>query len=482
MASASITVALLAAVRLNFCVPCLRPPTKKDAPSTSSRLPMMLPVSDALTISTWCARSATTAMISSAALPKVALRKPPSVGPDRLASSSVASPINPAAGMSEMAAARTATARCRRVSARNQLMGATISSRFSQLPVKDVVNCRAKVTRDYACDGTFAVRQVHSSDKLPLWPRRSCSSSSMPRRRTSCARRSGPGGFRCCSGWSSRQPCTRRRSSIFPSITPAATSSIITGAYPAEHGIAGASWYDSARKEVAYYGDDFWVIAREGFGDFLSDFLLRLNGDRLKAPTLFEMIERAGRRAACLNYLVFKGDSRHTVNMPGCSRRCRACRSRRRVDGPSILCLGDFVAPTCRRGQKLDEEGRACSTASAWTTRPPARCCASSLARDALPDFTVAYFADNDYVSHEVGPVAALPVLERVDRMLGEAFDAAGGIERVLADTVRHRDVGPRPLRDARRRRARRHPSRPAARPTSGRRSSAAVAAAATRS
>ena len=30
--------------------------------------------------------------------------------------------------------------------------------------------------------------------------------------------------------------------------------------------------------------------------------------------------------------------------------------------------------------------------------------------RGELPDFTVAYFADNDYESHEVGPVAALPV------------------------------------------------------------------------
>src|SRR5215217_6178086 len=105
--------------------------------------------------------------------------------------------------------------------------------------------------------------------------------------------------------------------SIFPSITPAATTSIITGAYPAEHGIAGASWYDEQRAEVAYYGDDFWVIAREGFGHFINDFLLRLNGDRLRAPTLFEMVERAGRSAACLNYLVFRGNVPHRVRMPG---------------------------------------------------------------------------------------------------------------------------------------------------------------------
>src|SRR5918997_668137 len=91
---------------------------------------------------------------------------------------------------------------------------------------------------------------------------------------------------------------------IFPSITPAATSSIVTGCYPAEHGIAGAAWFDQQRGEVAYYGDDFWVIAKEGFGAFVRDFLVRLNGDRLHAPTLFELIERTGRRGACVNYLV----------------------------------------------------------------------------------------------------------------------------------------------------------------------------------
>jgi len=51
-----------------------------------------------------------------------------------------------------------------------------------------------------------------------------------------------------------------------------------------------------------------------------------------------------------------------------------------------------------------------------------------------LLDFAVAYFADNDYVSHKGGPVNALPVIEQVDRMLGEAFEAAGGMERFLAN------------------------------------------------
>jgi predicted AlkP superfamily pyrophosphatase or phosphodiesterase len=75
--------------------------------------------------------------------------------------------------------------------------------------------------------------------------------------------------------------CLHESVTMFPSITPAATASIITGQYPARSGIVGASWYDEAEQNVAYFGDDFWVVAREGFRRFLDDFLVGLNGDRL---------------------------------------------------------------------------------------------------------------------------------------------------------------------------------------------------------
>ena len=223
--------------------------------------------------------------------------------------------------------------------------------------------------------------------------------------------------------------------SIFPSITPAATSSIATGAYPCEHGIAGASWYDSARKEVAYYGDDFWVIATEGLRDFLEDFLLRLNGDRLKAPTMFQMIERTGRRGACLNYLVFKGDCEHDVRIPGAIAVLPGAPLSESVLGPSILALGDFVVPKWRSGRKLDKKGGLLHRFGMDDASTGVMLC-EMMERNALPDFSLAYFADNDYTSHEVGPVAALTVLERIDRMLGEAFEAGGGLDRVLAETV----------------------------------------------
>ena len=224
-----------------------------------------------------------------------------------------------------------------------------------------------------------------------------------------------------------------RSCSIFPSITPAATTSIITGCYPAEHGIAGASWYDQSRGEVAYYGDDFWIIAREGFGEFIRDFLLRLNGDRLTAPTLFEMAERSGRLAACLNYLVYRGNFPHKVRIPGLLAALPGVPLTEVVEGPSVLYLGDFVGTPTPHGHKLREKGGMlhrfgmddASTGSMLR---------DLFAEGTLPEFTVAYFADNDYRSHEVGPHAALDVIEGVDRMLGEAFEAGGGIDRLLDD------------------------------------------------
>jgi hypothetical protein len=220
---------------------------------------------------------------------------------------------------------------------------------------------------------------------------------------------------------------------IFPSITPAATTSIITGCYPSEHGIAGASWYDETQEQIAYYGDDFWVIAKEGFGEFLRDFLVRLNGDRLTAPTLFELVERAGRPAACLNYLVYRGLVRHTVNVPWLLALLPGVPLTETVDGPSYLALGDFVTEHPVRHKVADEGG--VMHRFGMDDEATRELLVELVADGKMPEFTVAYFADNDYRSHEIGPHAALPVVERVDAALGAMFDAGGGFDRFMQDT-----------------------------------------------
>jgi hypothetical protein len=221
---------------------------------------------------------------------------------------------------------------------------------------------------------------------------------------------------------------------IFPSITPAATTSIVTGAYPAEHGIVGASWFDEARNEVAYYGDDFWVIAKEGFGAFLRDFLVRLNGDRLTAPTLFELVEGAGRRAASINFLVYRGNTEHKVNVPWLMALLPGVPFTETVRGPSLLALGDFVHARSAR-HKVRGHGGLLHRFGMDDASTGATLC-QLVAEEALEDFTVAYFPDNDYDSHDVGPHAALPAIDRVDAALGKVFDAAGGFDRFIRDTA----------------------------------------------
>src|SRR5581483_543927 len=98
-ASESEMTDVLAAVRLKRCSLYLVPPQRIERPSTSSTLPIIEPVIEAFTTFVSPLESAIPAMISSAALPNVALSNPPKPSPTRAASASVARPIQPATGM-----------------------------------------------------------------------------------------------------------------------------------------------------------------------------------------------------------------------------------------------------------------------------------------------------------------------------------------------------------------------------------------------
>jgi hypothetical protein len=220
-------------------------------------------------------------------------------------------------------------------------------------------------------------------------------------------------------------------SAIFPSITPAATASIVTGCYPVDHGVIGAHWFDDEKGEVLYYGDDLDVIREQGIGRYFERLVVGLNADLLAAETLFERVERAGGRTACVNYLVFRGTASHVVRVPLWLRLLPGMPRAKQVPGPSALYLGDFVStPLAGSGRRprhaggprhrfgMDDRG------SADVLVP--------LVRDGLPDLTVAYFPDYDWKAHRVGPWAAMPALESFDAHLGRVFAAAGGLDRLL--------------------------------------------------
>jgi len=125
----------------------------------------------------------------------------------------------------------------------------------------------------------------------------------------------------------------------------------------------------------------------------------------------------------------------HAVHIPGALAALPGAPLREDVLGPSALSLGDFVGPRLASGDRLSKKGGMLHRFG-MDDASTGVMLRDVMERGALPDFTIAYFADNDYLSHEIGPFAALTVLDKIDKALADAFAAGGGIDRVLGDTT----------------------------------------------
>jgi hypothetical protein len=223
-------------------------------------------------------------------------------------------------------------------------------------------------------------------------------------------------------------------STIFPSITQPALSSIATGLYPYQHGVPGGHWYDVANDQQVYYSGDLWVVLRHGLDEFLQDLMIRLNRDHLQTETIFQRVEQAGLQAACINHLVYRGDVRHELDSPWLVKLLPNITTLTEMYGPSLLCMGNLVRTTV---EALDQ---AVFAASGLLNRYgiedsySANVLLALAEARRLPDFTIAYFMDNDEESHRVGPEKAFPVLERLDYHLSELFAVFGGLDALLAE------------------------------------------------
>lgn len=221
--------------------------------------------------------------------------------------------------------------------------------------------------------------------------------------------------------------------SIFPSITPAATCSLVTGGYPFEHGISGAYWYDTEHDEVAYFGDDLLAILHEGIGRYINDFQVKLNQDRLKAPTIFERIENNGNLSdAVINYLWYRGRFEQSVSTPLLLKILPGVALKETLSGPKKMYLGDFVA-TEIDGEKPSVSG-GLARRYGFHDDITADFLLQLAEKNALADFTLAYFPNNDFDSHSEGPQNALSTLKKVDEHFGRLFELKGGLEQFLSE------------------------------------------------
>ncbi|QDS98048.1 alkaline phosphatase family protein [Adhaeretor mobilis] len=219
----------------------------------------------------------------------------------------------------------------------------------------------------------------------------------------------------------------------FPSITPAATTTIATGEYPARHGILGNYWYDEVDDEVVYLGDDFWVLMKKGFGDFFRDYIGQLNYTQLQAKTIFQLAEHHGLATACINYLCVRGDTPHELNVPLLLKLLPGAEFPEKMAGPLKLFLGDFITSSISlREEEVPHVGDTIFNRYGFNDAASAKFLETLFSAKEIPDLTLAYFPDNDYASHERGPKEAIDVVKEVDACLGRVAESRGGWEAFL--------------------------------------------------
>lgn len=223
--------------------------------------------------------------------------------------------------------------------------------------------------------------------------------------------------------------------SIFPSITPAATCTLATGAYPFEHGISGAYWYDRDSDEIAYFGSDLQAIMNEGMGRYINDFQIKLNRDRLLVPTIFEHIEQHGTLTdAVVNFMWYRGTVSHETSTPLLLNLTPGVKLAETMTGPHSMFLGEFVS-TPLYGTEISVRG-GLTRRFGFHDDTTADYLLGMADQDCLPDFTLAYFPNNDFDSHAEGPENAISTLQAVDSHLGKLIETLGGIDQFLEKHV----------------------------------------------
>jgi hypothetical protein len=220
-------------------------------------------------------------------------------------------------------------------------------------------------------------------------------------------------------------------SSVFPSITPAATAAIVTGEPPVGSGIYGHAWYNETEDRVVIYGAMTETVITSGPLQVLHNNVWRMNRDDLYADTLFETLHELGIEGACVNYPIRRGPYRHRVRMrtlEGVANVGELLDTT--VDGPREYYMGDLFY-----SRDLGLHGRKGSGGlrrQAGINDAYAAKVGAALLRERAEPFTLVYFFEGDSLAHHQGLAAQRRYLGTLDGYVAEMLEAGGGAETVL--------------------------------------------------
>lgn len=215
--------------------------------------------------------------------------------------------------------------------------------------------------------------------------------------------------------------------STFPTVTPTALSTLVTGMPPAGHGIHGIMWYSRAEDRYVHYWPSPQTLLKGTLPQVVRDFLVELNGLHLHAgaPTLFEHLERQGLTVGSVNFPIARGEWEHAVRLPWLLRRMSGL-SAVMLRGPRHYYYGDLLRPPGFRHQgPFFKYGLTDRTAGDY---------GAAMIRAYRPAFQLVYLNEHDLRSHQHGPMNCAYSLRIVDRQLAKLMDAYGSWDRAVTE------------------------------------------------
>jgi hypothetical protein len=227
----------------------------------------------------------------------------------------------------------------------------------------------------------------------------------------------------------------RESVAVFPSITPCATASLITGETPDRHGIPGQCWYDRDEERIVNYGQGPRVAVMQKMREVATDLLVNLNEKHLSRDvlTLHERLEDMGLTTATTNFLVRRGRHRHKVDQKIVDDILLDPEKPDELLGPKEFYFADVVhGSSAGCNDKLGVFGK---IKRLKATDEYASCVTRDLLEKDAADMILFYLHENDHHSHHDGPGVQFDNLVRAGELIGNVLDALGSWERT-ADEV----------------------------------------------
>ncbi len=215
--------------------------------------------------------------------------------------------------------------------------------------------------------------------------------------------------------------------SSFPSVTPVASSEMMTGTGPAGHWVIGMNWFHRVERRYIEYGSSFEATRTFGLFRAMYDLVYNMNLDHLswEAETLFERLGDAGIRTATTPFLIYRGRRRHKLSLEGLVRMAAAAANfRHAVWAPDEFFYGDLYASRSTGcGPNFTRPG---------TRDEYSACVTEELVHDGAYDFLLFSLPDNDFHSHRFGPDAQVDSIAKADLSLARIIEAGGGLDAFL--------------------------------------------------